>query len=469
MEFSDRNPEDASGGYSELPPADDFSFSGEPVSAGQAGDQAEPEIFASPDLEGYAQPEAGAQADVNDLRVPSAETARDMPYAERETFLGVAKGFAEGGESYTQRVYESLEEGAPLVEMPEEQGHRRKIPPGALAAEGLDFDQVEVTTISGSGVTYDLTLEASKAAPVDPEDIESLYGEPPREVKVLEFNVASLPGMAPITTMNAYSYAVTGDMGVVEAHREGPEGPSQTYIPAPVYDDNAPTMDLDTARALMRAMENADHFPDTPPLEFERPSAMDSALKGADPSGVELPAEGTLFTDLPQSGRAALMDAIDRYARQGECTVVDPQHSVEQKFAHEVPAEILREHGIEARVEAKVIDDPDPDPEWGHYQAGLRLTHPARSEVTFPDGSSETLDGERDISVIIFAPTGTRSGGERQRSRDPTGGVGLHVVWSGHEKYTGPDGTVRLVKDTYAPDYEQMRGLLGALRQALAD
>lgn len=266
MEFSDRNPEDLSGGYGDVPPADDFSFSVHPAEAAEAASEPVPDITAPPDageVEEVGATERPAETDAaaegSEWRIPSAETALDMPGTERESSLVTAERFVAGGEQYVQKLYRYEGPENDPIEMAQQQGCRRKISPEALAAEGLSFDQAEVVTESSEQGPYTLTIETLKTIPElqpDPKGPEDAQTKGPNhEVKVVEFTSGSpLSGIAPVTTMDAYSYMVTGDIGSFRAIQDDALRPIK--LPAG-FDNNTPLLRLDEVRALIRAMEQA--------------------------------------------------------------------------------------------------------------------------------------------------------------------------------------------------------------------
>lgn len=487
MEFPDRDPADRSDYGGEVPGADDFSFAGEPAEAEHGpADEHVPDIVAPPDAPGYTEPtegdasynpgdatEAGETGEVSDRR-----TVLDLPRETHRSMAGALELFVSGGQRYADDIAEVDSEGQP--EVVPTRGYVREVPRDALVAEGVSYDQVVVSTVEGNDNSpYGVGFVASRVVDREGELPTGPHGEMQRQpVKGLETKTVAFVSLADMQDgqqgelqADAYSQVSTPYFepgqhvppAMLASGYEREDGVNEILVEVSV-DHDVPLLTAGETEAIMRAVGRALEVPrveaDKPRPDL--PSVMTEILQGEDPSAIEIPATGEQYTDLPQTGRAALMAAIDQYARSGESgqtSLGDITHR------HGISSHILEEHGIVGNVAAVVIEDEAQTV----YRAVLEVEQPLSARGIAPDGTTVPLEGTRMVSFAVYAVTGTKPGLTPEQSPDATGGEGLHVNPSGIDMYRGLDGSTAAVRVSPPPSYSDVRNVLEALRSAIRE
>lgn len=256
MEFSDRNPEDPPMDIGGVPSADAFSFSGDLFPVGEADDSDEPAIFAHPNAGDDIRPRieepprdavgATETAQDNELLAPATETVFDMGDDEQAAFMTTMERFAAGGERFSYGVTPAGPDDDPAIPC---EGYTRSLPPEALAAEGLSYDEVCVSVFEATTEDpYMVSIIAKREKDFRVELTSGPDGGPVsetvkgRESKVAGFSVNSLaPGVAPMALLDARSDLVARYPGISE----------------PLFDNSAPLLSLHEVRAMVRIMEHA--------------------------------------------------------------------------------------------------------------------------------------------------------------------------------------------------------------------
>jgi hypothetical protein len=386
----------------------------------------------------------------------------DMPDSERETAMGTLERFAAGGERFGVHNQDGEEV---------KRGYRREVPRQLLVEQGLDY-QVEVTTRDATdvepyrvGIAASRTVDMETALPTAADGSEQLP-EPAegKEVKCVTFTAESVtPGVESVRTVEASSVLIGGHQGTIQID---PDDPSPRIRIAMTFDDGAPLLQLDEARAITRAVELANELPPDapefttpyiPPYEAPYPGQPDTDLSEE---------QGETHTDLTQAGRRQIINGIDAYAKSGG-EVIDEGNVC--YYERDIPLEILRQHGIGGEVRVVAMEGTD----YSYYRYGFRMSERVDRVLSGRENLGP-LPGRKEAFYGFFEVGGKRDGTHGHGESDnPTGGRGVHTTYVEYESFwrrpedIGNGEKVLQNGDIHSTlSLTQARSLYNALRQA---